>query len=188
MITINLLPTELRSKGAPSPLFIHRKKILIGCGAAFVVLTLAFYLQYQLGLQALKNLQSRWLSLQKDVKRISELQLHIESGSKKEKEFLERYVTSPFPVTSILNAVNKFLPDSVWLIELKIARQPQESTLLLKGLSLPSSRRLGIQDIEQYLREMKAIFPPRTEVVLTTSRQVKENRELTLFTAIFKWS
>ena len=188
MIKINLLPAEFRTQAAVSSLFIHRRKIAAGGGAFFIVLTLVFYVQYQWAQHTLGGVESHWLSLQKDVQRVTELQLRIEGGSKREKEFLEQYVKSPFSVTAMLNAVNRFLPDSVWLIELKVTRQPKGSTFLIKGLSLPSSRKSSIQDIEQYLREMKAVFPPRTEVVLTTSRQIRENRELTLFTAIFKWS
>ena len=118
---------------------------------------------------------------------IASLKSKIEEGSKKEKEFLEHHITSPFPTTSILTAVSELLPDSIWLVELKVSREAKENTFLLKGLSLPSPHYSSIQDIEKYLREIKERFPPATQLILTTSRQVKENQELTLFTAIFKW-
>ena len=188
MIRINLLPPELRKTKGFFLALILKKKVLIGAGSLFVGLTLIFYIQYQLSLRTFKSLQSHWVFLQKDIQRVSDLQSSLESGSKKEKEFLERYVTSPLPLTAISNAVNQFLPDSVWLIEIKVDRKPQENNLLLKGFSVPSSHSSSIQDIEKYLRDLKAVFPPQAELILTTSRQTKDNAELTLFTAVFKWT
>ena len=188
MIRINLLPPELRKTKASYLSSAQKRKLLIGLGSIFLGLTLIFYIQYQLSLKTLKGLQVHWVSLQKDVQRVTALQSQLETGSKKEKEFLERHVTSPLPLTAILNAVNRSLPDSIWLIEIKISRQPQESSFLVKGFSVPSNRGSSIQDIEKYVRDVKGIFPSQTEVVLTTSRQPKENRELTLFTAVFKWT
>jgi len=188
MILVNLVPPELR-KGKQAPWRrLYGKKVSRLGGGFFLLLTLIFYVQYQLGRMSLGRLETQWISLQKDVQRVAELKTSIEGGGKKEKEFLERYVTSPFPATAILSATSIFLPDSIWLVELKISRQPNESTFFLKGFSLPSPNRSGIQDIEKYLRDVKGGFPPKTELVLTTSRQVKEDRELTLFTAIFKWT
>ena len=157
-------------------------------GSLLVGATLVFYIQYHLSRKTLTGLQTHWVSLQKDVLRVSQLQTGLENGGRKEKDFLEHYVVSPLPLTIILNSINKFLPDSVWVIELKISREPQGSTFLLKGLSLPADGRSSIQDIEKYLRDIKEKFPEGTEVVLTTSRQTKEGKELTLFSAIFKWS
>ena len=188
MIRINLLPPELcKTKAFLFSPFLKRK-YLLGAGCIFAGLTLIFYVQYQLNLRTLKGLRTHWVSLQKDIQRVSELQSKLESESKKEKEFLERYVTSPLSSTAILNAINQFLPDSAWLIEIKVTRKPQENSLLLRGLSIPSNRSSSIQDIEKYLRDLKAVFPSQTELILTTSRQTKENAELTLFTAVFKWT
>ena len=188
MIRINLLPPEL-CKTKTSFLFpFLKKKFFIGAGSFLAGLTFIFYVQYQVSSRTLKNFQSHWVFLQKDIQRVSDLQSKLESGSKKEKEFLERYVTSPLPLTVILNAINQFLPDSMWLIEMKVTRKPQENNLLLKGFSVPTNRSSSIQDIEKYLRDLKAVFPSQTELILTTSRQTKEDAELTLFTAVFKWT
>jgi len=189
VIHINLLPPELRTNGKKLfTLSAKQKKILIAVGAVLAILTVIFYIQYQLSLRALRQLQGKWTTLQKDIVRVSNLQSQLESGDKKEKAFLEHDVTSPLSLTAVLNALNQYLPDSVWLIEIKFARQPKESTFLVRGLSLPSSQHSSIQDVEKYLRDLKQTFPPETELVLTTSRQMKENKELTLFTAIFKWN
>ena len=188
MILVNLLPPELRRGGGIHPLLRDQRRMAVLGGGLLVFLTMIFYLQYQLDLRTLKELQNRWSSLQKDVQRVTELQKEMEKGAKGEKQFLDRYVTSSFPVTTILSAVSEFLPDSIWLVELKVLRQPKENTFLLKGFSVPFEHRSSIQDIEKYLHDIKEKFPAKAELILTTSRQTKENRELTLFTAVFKWS
>lgn len=188
MILINLLPPELRQGTGFHPLFRDRRKVATGGGVLFVALTLIFYLQYQLSLKTVKELEGRWHSFQKDIQRVTEFEGTMERGARGEKRFLDQYVTSALPVTTILSAVSEFLPDSIWLVELKVSRQAKENTFLLKGFSLPFGHRSSIQDIEKYLRDIKEKFPPKTELILTTSRQTRENRELTLFTAIFKWS
>ncbi len=189
MIQINLLPPELRTdKKKLFSFSAKNKKILIAVSAALGVLTLLFYVQYLLSLGTLKELQKKWVTLQNDILRVSNLQLEIEEGSKKEKAFLEHDITSPLSVTAVFNTLNQYLPDSIWLIETKFTRQPKESIFLVRGYSLPSAQRSSIQDIEKYLRDLKQTFPSQTELILTTSRQTKENEELTLFTAVFKWT
>lgn len=188
MILINLLPPELRKKRYSQLAVLRDRRFILVVSAVFSFLTLLFYLQYQIDLGNLRVLRDKWQLIEKDVQRVAELKKTMEEGSTKERVFLEQHVTTPFPVTAILSAVSVFLPDSIWLVELKITRKPAENSLLLKGLSLPNVRRSSIQDIEKYLRDLKEKFPPGTELILTTSRQVKDSRELTLFTAVFKWS
>lgn len=186
MILVNLLPEDLRKKKESHFLF-QRRKIAKTGGICFAILTFIFYYQYQFSLKTASVLQIQWSFVEKDVGRVNQLRKSIEDGSKKEREFLERYVVSTFPNTAILSAVSEHLPNSVWLLELKILRQPDENALLLKGLSLPSQSHSTIKDIEKYLRDLKGQFPPQTDVILTTSRQHEKNKELTLFTAVFKW-
>ncbi len=190
MILINLLPPEFRKQKLRSPLGplpeSSRRLILIG-GIFFVGLTLVFYTQYLFSLKTLGGLKKRWPVLQQEVQRINQIREDIEKGSKREKEFLENYVTSSFPTTNILTGVSKLLPDSMWLVELKLSRQPDANTFLLKGLAVPPKGRSSIQEIEEYLRALKDKFPKSTSLILTTSRQQKEGMELTLFTAVFKW-
>ena len=111
----------------------------------------------------------------------------MESGSKAERQFLENYVISPFPNTLILSALSELLPDPLWLVELKIVRQPKSNLLLIKGVSQSMREESSVQTIEEYLRALKEKFPANTDLVLTTSRQREGTTELTLFTAVFKW-
>lgn len=188
MIKLNLLPQEFRKTKAIVLTAAQKRRIGLGVSAIFLGVTVILYMQYHRGLREVKELQARWNSIQQDVQRVTGLQVQVEEGSKKEKALLERYVTSPFPVTAILNGINQHLPDSVWVIELKVDRSGQENRFLVKGFSLASARSSSIQDIEKYLRDLKRGFPPSTELVLTTNRQIRENKELTLFTAVFRWS
>ncbi len=188
MILINLLPLEYRKKGGSQHSVLRNKRLLNGIGAGFLILTFIFYVQYQWELLRFRELQTQWATLKEEVQRVTQLKTKIELGAKGESDFLQSYVASSFPTTAILSSVNVLLPPSIWLIELKVTRRAHENTLLLKGLSLPSQRGTSIPDIEKYLSGLKEKFPTRAEVILTTSRQLKENRELTLFTAVFKWT
>lgn len=187
MILVNLLPAEQRKRIGRGPAFLQDKRFIAGFAVVFSLLTLVFYVRYQINLGELKVLKDQWFLIEKDVQRVTELKKKMEEGIKKEREFLERYVTTSFPNTAILTAASVFLPDSIWLLELKVTRQAGENSFLLKGLSLPNPRRSSIEDIEKYLRVLREKFPEKTELILTTSRQLKDNRELTLFTAVFKW-
>lgn len=188
MILINLLPLEFRKQAARRGIPWLRGKPGQIVGIIFLGLTAIFYLQYLFGAQSVRSLQSQWLGLQKEVQRVGQIRKEIESGVKGEKDFLAQYAVSSFPLTSILNAVNALLPDSIWLIELRVSQESQESTLLLKGLSRASPRNSSLEDVEKYVRDLKERFPPGTNLLLTTSRQQKDSFELTLFTAVFSWS
>ena len=186
VISINLLPAEFRKEKATGS-FLRNKLFLNGLTATFLILTFFLHLQYRWVQDEYKRLKEQWSGLEKDSVRMAQLKTQIEQGVKDESDFLHNYVSSPFSTTAILNAVNALLPSSIWLLELKVTRLGKDNTFLLKGISLPGKQGMSIQDIEKYLSDLKEKFPTRTEIVLTTSRQVKDNRELTLFTAVFKW-
>jgi len=187
VILINLLPAELRKESAARASLLQNKWLLNGLAVGFLLSTFFLHLQYQVVRVEHKRLLEEWAVLEKDSSRVTQLKTQIEQGAKSERDFLQNYVNSPFSTTMILSSVSQLLPLSVWLLELKVTRLGTENTFLLKGISLPGKQGTSIQDIEKYLSELKDKFPPRTEIVLTTSRQVKEDRELTLFTAVFKW-
>lgn len=188
MILINLLPPEYRKERGSKSSFLRNKRALNGIGAGFLILTFIFYVQYQLESVQFHKLRTQWATLEKEVQRVTQLKAKIEQGVKGENDFLESYIATSFPTTVILSTVNVLLPPSIWLLELKVTRRTHENTLLLKGLSFPGRQGVSIQDIEKYLSGLKEKFPTRVDLILTTSRQLKENKELTLFTAVFKWT
>lgn len=187
MLLVNLLPAEFRSQTrirTGSQVRQNGVKIL---GVLFVGLTLVLYVQYLLNLRTLKELKGRWPALQQEVQRIGKLRGEIDSGAKHEKEFLETRVSPPLRLTALLIGVSELIPEPVWLVELRMSREEKGNMLLVKGLSLPSKAGPSLHAIEDYVRGLKERLPAATNVILTTSRQRKENLELTLFTAVFKW-
>ncbi|MBI4115827.1 MAG: hypothetical protein HY447_04535 [Candidatus Omnitrophica bacterium] len=188
MISVNLLPVEFRKRKEIHFVGLPNKKVGKIVGGIFITLTAIFYVQFWINLATYKQLEKSWPVLQTDQARVFKLRSEIDKGSKNEKTFLDSYITSSYATTSLLTAVSETLPDSIWLVEMKFARNPNENALVLKGLSRVSKKHSSIQDIEKYLRDLKRRFPQGTSLILTTSRQSRENVELTLFTAVFKWS
>ena len=188
MILINLLPHEFRRETLSRRAFLPDRKLTRMGGILFLVLTGILYLQYLVGLGTLKGLQGRWVTIQQELQRTDQLKAQMEKGGKGERDFLENYVFSPYPTTLILSAVSQSLPTALWLVEMKVIRQPHANTLILKGVSRSSREQSSVQQIENYLRDLKDQFPADADLALTTSRQQKERMELTLFTAVFKWT
>lgn len=153
----------------------------------FVVLTLFFYTKYLAGVHQVKKLRGESTTIRQQALRADQIRTQMEGGVKAERIFLEQYVASPFLVTTALNAVSRSLPGSIWLVELKVTRESKRTSLLIKGVALPSGEQSSVEEIGKYLKDLKAAFPANTELILTTSRQQREKAELTLFTAVFNW-
>lgn len=188
MILVNLLPPDLRKETAGYAPLRRAPFIAKMGGVLFIVLTVIFYAQYLMDLRGLHLLQKRWGTIQRDVKRIDKIKTEMEgAGSNGEKDFIERYVVSPYSLTRILSSLSELIPDSIWLVEMRALRQPSANTLVLKGVSRALQGQSTVQEIERYLRALRERTPPGTNLVLTTTRQGQERAELTLFTAVFKW-
>ena len=187
MILINLVPAEFKVlTQKKSSLILNSKTAKLG-GAFFAVLTLFFYVKYLAGVHQVKKLRAEWATIQQEAFRADQIRVEMENGVKAERIFLEQYVASHFLVTTALNAISQSLPGSIWLLELKVTRESKGTSLLIKGVALPSREQSSVEEIGKYLRDLKAAFPVNTELILTTSRQQREKAELTLFTAIFNW-
>lgn len=185
MILINLLPPELKNRQykiipSISPLVIP---------LVFLVVCLTFwsYIVYQSGRQEVKILESRWESMTNDLRRVAQLKQDIEEKYKIERALLEKSVAPAFPNTAFLTETSALLPMTIWFLELKISRMEADNSFLLKGLSLPGKQNSSIQEVENYLRDLKEKLPEKAELSLTTTRQRSEGAELTLFTAIYTW-
>lgn len=187
MILINVLPPEMRKKGLSRAARGGQRRLLRGLGLGFLAITLLFYVQYLLSMGRYGKLQKQWQGLQGDIGRVNALRSELDTGVRQEKEFLETNVFASPPTTQLFQSVSVFLPNSVWLEELKLSRHPKDHTLLLKGLSLPSKETSSIRNIERYLQSIKEGLPGDANVVLMTSRKQDQSFEVTLFTAVFKW-
>lgn len=187
MILVNLLPSQLRHRKGGTEVTLPKKQIGKIVFVLFLSVTAVFYVQYFISLHSIKGLRNRWALLQSDLLRVDKLRGELESGSKAEHSSLDKYVLSNYRTTEILSSISESIPDSIWLIELRVLRDAGGNTLVLKGAARSKKGRSSLQDIEKYLRDLKAKSPPNTELSLTTTRQEKEMMELTLFTAVFKW-
>lgn len=185
MITINLLPQELRHE-TKTTRQIPAKKVAIAAGAVFILLTLFFDIDLLLSHSKLRSLEKKWIELQPGSDGLKRLQSEVDSQLKPEKEFMDKYVTSPKPMTFILIWLSEFLPETTWLTEVTMERKGEGCDLLLRGLALPSKEKSSIEHIEEYLNHLQEKIP-ESKLSLTTTRQEIEQVELTQFTAHFTW-
>lgn len=188
MILVNLVPPEFRGRASHRWNLRSAKGVPLGFAVLFLVLTAIFYFQYLVTLREVKAYRQEWLSLQNDVMRVEETRRQMDAGSRGERTFLEEHILPLFRITSLLSAVSDLLPETVWLVELRVGREQGTDSFVLKGASLPLRGQSSVSEIEKYLGNLKEKLPQNTELVLTTSRQQNEKGELTLFTAAFKWT
>ena len=78
-------------------------------------------------------------------------------------------------------------PPKGWLTEFKAEREGGGCRLTLKGVVLASRTQTGIEQIEEYFQKLRTKLPPQTSVALTTSKNVKEKTEGTIFAALLEW-
>ena len=183
MIQINLLPNEFRVQSRALP-NVPTLKLAIAGGVFFILLTAYFYVDFILASSRLKKIEAEWNKISPEAVVLQQLQAEVEGTLKQEKEFLERFATSPQPLTSILQWASEFLPQNSWLTEIKMEQDSKGSRFLIKGLSLSSKEKSSIESIEGYLHQLKEKMP-ETKLSLTTTRETTGQTELTQFTAIF---
>lgn len=185
MIRINLLPQEFRPKETVSYTGRYFKTAILA-GVALTLLTLVFYVDFILSFGKLRRIEGDWKTSQPEYQKLTQLQKEVEGPLKQERQFMEQFVTTSRPLTSFLMWGSELLPDSAWLVELKLSRSKESGNFLIKGLSLPSKEKTSIEHIESFLQALKAKMPD-TRLALTTTRQEIDKVELTQFTAHFGW-
>lgn len=186
MITINLLPQELRKERKTS-MRIPYIPLVILAGILFLLLTLFFYGDYLKARSAYKIVQTEWARLNPLMAQLKALENKIEIEMKGERDFLEKNVLNTDSMTRILSWASEFLPPRGWLTELKAEREGEGCRVILKGVVLPSRTQTSIEQIEEYLQKMKAQLPPEAVFALTTSRESSEKAEGTAFAANLEW-
>lgn len=186
MIKINLLPQDLR-KGKRNATRIPYIPLVILAGVLFLLMTLFFYGDFLKARSAYKVVQKEWARLNPLMGQLKALENKIEIQMRGEKDFLEKNVLNAESMTQILVWASEFLPPKGWLTELKAEREGEGCRLTLKGVVLPSRAQTGIEQIEEYLRKMKAQLPPQTVFSLTTSKESSEKYEGTAFVANLEW-
>jgi hypothetical protein len=186
MITINLLPLELR-KGEKTTTRIPYIPLILLAGVLFLLMTFFFYGDYLRARAAYKTVRQEWARLNPLMAQLKSLESRVDVEMKGEKDFLEKNVLNTESITRILSWTSEFLPPKGWLTELKVERRGEGCLLTLQGVVLASRTQTGIEQIEAYFQKLKTKLPPQTSVVLTTSKEIKEKTEGTAFVAELEW-
>lgn len=185
MITVNLLPKEYRStkkKNLATPYI----PLAVLFGALFIILTLFFYVDYLTTKSAYDGVYKQWLQLNPQMKALKALENKVEIEMRGEKEFLERYVLNTEPLTQILQLVSEHLPPRAWLTDLKIEHENDETRLVLQGVVLAFRGQSGIEQVEEYIGDLKEALP-KGDITLSTAKQQDKDSTGTTFTATFEW-
>ena len=186
MIKINLLPQELRIAKKSATRVPYIPFAILGT-VLFLLLTLFFYGDYLRARSAYKEVHKEWLQVSPMMGQLKALEKKIEIEMKGEKEFLEKNILNTESMTRILSWTSEFLPSKGWLTELLVEREGEGCRLTLKGVVVPSRTQTGIEQIEAYLQALKRKLPPKTTLMLTTSKQAASKGEGTAFSAEFEW-
>lgn len=186
MIEINLLPEDLRIKEKVPQKEVPILKIAIGAVVFFVLLTFLFYFDYLGAKSKQKKTNAQWIVVQPQSAVLNKLQKEVEDELKTEKDFLTRFVAADVPLTSELQWISDFLPETAWLTGVRLENNAQNHSLVVRGLCVPSKTASSIESIETYLNSLKKNMS-ETKLSLTTARQLQDGMELTQFTAIFAW-
>jgi len=186
MIKINLLPLDLR-KSKKSATRVPYILLAILMGVLFLLMTCFFYADYLSARTAYKRVRQDWIRLNPLMGQLKALENKIEIETRGEKNFLEQNVLNTNFVTQILSWASEFLPVKGWLTQLKFERAGERCFLTLQGVVLPSRPQTSIEQIEAYLQKLKIKLSPRTDLSLTTSKDVKGKNEGTAFSAYFEW-
>lgn len=186
MIEINLLPEEFRVREKKEKTEIPKKKLLIGGAALFSLFTISLFIDYRGSVSKLRSLEKQWAVVQPQAQVLNQLENEITNVLEPEKKFLQRFVTADRPLTHVMEWVSEFLPDSAWLTQIKMENTAEKNNLVVRGLALPTKEASSIEQIENYLNELKKKMPDAS-LSLTTARQIQDQIEMTQFTAIFEW-
>lgn len=186
MIQINLLPEEFRLLENKKLDLPYLQYAILG-GVLFALITLILFIDFLIVSVKLGGINKKWSIVQPQFQILNQLQAEVEGTLKKEKEFIEGYVTTQTFYTQIFMAASEYLPEATWLTEMKMDRTVGGGAFLLKGLVIPVKGKSSIEIIEKYVNEVKNKIP-ESALRLTTARQTVEKVDLTEFVANYTWT
>lgn len=188
MITINLLPEELRvtvkKTGGSGKNQVVRIVILLV--AIFVLITLFFYVNFLTVSAKYSSVDKEWDKKRPEYKALTQLRDDIDGELKTEKDFMENFVTTHQPLTYILQWASEFLPENAWLSEVNMLREQGVGKLVVRGSAFSSKEKSSIAVIEEYLQHLKNNLPQGT-LSLTTTRIEIGAIPITQFNATYTW-
>ena len=199
MIKINLLPPAFRvvkkKKVAPSPTSANtqrdskeriKKLALIGAAGLFVLYSVYLDFDYFQLKQKMKTLGSEMVLVQPQMQSLKALEQQVTETLVPERDFLMRHVLSKAPVTVVLQKMSTALPDGIWLENLIFNNFGQERSFSIRGSAINLENKTNIEQIEEYLQQLKTIIP-NAQFTYSTSKQVVDNAPVTIFNAEYKW-
>ena len=200
MITINLLPEELRFKEVKH-IHIPYQKIAFGIFFFVLILTIYNLIMYVRVRGEYGTLQKQWNQLAEKSAQADALEQELGSAITAEVDFYDSFIDSPLATARILNLISDLVPKSVWLSEINFAWDKKDLDLTIIGFSrsvASASKLIDIQNFANTLKnEMDKFIGPVSQVnqavinhlkvaVTTSSKKTLDNTDLTQFTATFK--
>ena len=197
MITINLLPEELRQKEVKH---IHIPYIKIAIGIFLIVFVLTVYnlIVYVKVRSQYGDLQKQWNQMAEKSAQADALESELGSSIMAEVDFYDSLVDPPLSSARILNAISDLIPKNIWLSEINFGRKKKEIDLLIIGFSQSTTGATKLVDIQRFINslkwEMEKYLVPSSQnapkvnlkVSVTTSSTKSENMDVTQFNSSLK--
>lgn len=189
MITINLLPEELRFKEVKQ-LHIPYKKIAVGLFLIVFVFFLFSLFTYVRVRGEYGMLQKKWKQLADKNIQAEALENELGSSITSEVDFYDHFVDPPLETAQVMNLISDLIPSNVWLNQLVFSRRKKDIELVLNGASRSlgkTSKLIDIQNFANSLKlEMEKFLGSRLKMAVTTSSRTNESEmDITEFSAHF---
>lgn len=186
MITINLLPEELRRKETPKVLLpeIPIKKTLIAIGLALVVVQfLLSLLAAVFGLRA-GGIRREIRRLSEETRQIQDLKTKTSAAQDKLK-IIRSMTQEEFYWASVLNSISESLTKGVWLRSLSLEDVPEDPSKVVKTPPLKTaSKKPSSVPMTRVLKVDGSVMAPGQETAFI-GRYVKSLKEEPYFTGLF---
>ena len=198
MITINLLPQELRIKETKK-IYIPYRQIAFVVFLFFLLVALYNLFIYIKIRQEHRKLDKQWKSIEEKNTQAEELEKELGATILAEIDFYDAFVDRPLGVSRILNLISDLAPDGIWFDQLKFEGNKDGLRLSLTGYSGSHGKDSKLVEIQKFTTDLKnqmekAAAPANPnlkrsiKVTVATSSQKTDARqdEVVRFTANFK--
>ena len=190
MITINLLPEELRLKEVKH-INIPYQKIVFGIFLIVFLLTIYNLIVYIRVRSEFGALQKQWNQMAEKSGQADALESELGSSINAEVDFYDSWVDPPLATARVLNLISDLIPKSVWLTEINFSRNKKDLNLVVIGLSQSGGATSKLVDIQNFANTLKSEMEKVTDksrlkvAITTSSKKTAENTDQTQFTANF---
>jgi general secretion pathway protein L len=148
--TYNLLPENLRQKTAKAPRVIYTSLITLACILLAAVMTLPVWFEYK----AVKALELKTSTLEKDARKVKELQSGLDAEIDETRQLIDEKSAKP-PVIEMLNALSTLIKDDTWLSYL----QYSDGHLQIQGESPAASTLIAVLEASEFFANARFVSP-----------------------------